>query len=76
MRGLAALQPMVNETPTLDMTVRVIMERWPQAERVLVRRGLDVCCGGVHPLRMAAQAYGQNPDEVLLEVVAACGADR
>jgi iron-sulfur cluster repair protein YtfE (RIC family) len=62
---------MVNEIPTLDMTVKQILERWPKAAEALVRRGLDLCCGGVHPLRMAAQAHGQNPDEVLAEVVAA-----
>jgi len=62
---------MVNELPTLDMTVRTILDRWPASEAVLVQRGLDLCCGGAHPLRMAAQAHGQKPDDVLSEVLAA-----
>lgn len=57
--------------PTLDMTVREILERWPRAAEALARHGLDLCCGGVHPLRMAAQAHGQEPEEVLAEVRAA-----
>lgn len=56
------------EGPTLDMKVIDIVERWPAAKAVLVRRGLDLCCGGVHPLRMAAQAHGQDPEEVLAEL--------
>lgn len=57
-----------DEAPSLDMKVIDIVERWPAAKAVLVRRGLDLCCGGVHPLRMAAQAHGQDPEEVLAEL--------
>ena len=67
---------MVKNMPTLEMTVKEILERWPQVESALVRRGLDLCCGGVHPLRMAAEAHGQNPDEVLAEVAAAAGTEK
>lgn len=56
------------DEPTLDMKVSDIAARWPAAQAVLVRRGLDLCCGGVHPLRMAATAHGQDPDEVLREL--------
>lgn len=62
---------MVNELPTLDMTVRSILDRWPRSQAVLAARGLDLCCGGAHPLRMAAQAHGLRPDKILAEVVAA-----
>jgi len=65
---------MVKDIPTLDMTVRQILDRWPEAEPVLARRGLDLCCGGAHPLRMAAQAHGADPDAVLAEVMAALDA--
>lgn len=65
---------MVKDVPTLDMTVRQILDRWPAAEAVLARRGLDLCCGGAHPLRMAAQAHGAAPDAVLAEVLAALAA--
>lgn len=56
------------DAPDLDMTVADIVARWPAAKDVLVRRGLDLCCGGIHPLRMAAQAHGQDADEVLAEL--------
>ena len=57
--------------PDLDMTVREILDRWPAAERVLAARGLDLCCGGVHPLRMAARAHGHDPETVLAELTRA-----
>lgn len=63
------------EGPTLDMKVIDIARRWPAAKAVLVRRGLDLCCGGVHPLRMAAQAHGQDPEEVLAELQRAVPAE-
>lgn len=66
---------MVNELPTLDMTVRRILDRWPEIEPLLAQRGLDLCCGGVHPLRMAAQARGLNPDAVIAEIRMALGAE-
>lgn len=61
---------MVKELPTLDMTVRRILDLWPEIEPLLARHGLDLCCGGAHPLRMAAQAHGLNPDAVLAEILA------
>lgn len=60
---------MVKETPTLDMTVRDILARWPAAQAVLARRGLDLCCGGAHPLEMAARAHGFAPQDILDEVL-------
>ncbi len=66
---------MVKELPTLDMTVRRILDLWPEIEPLLARRGLDLCCGGVHPLRMAAQAHGLNPDVVIAEILTALGAE-
>lgn len=62
---------MTKDMPTLDMTVKEILERWPRATTVLGGRGLDLCCGGVHPLRMAAAAHGADPGEVLAELCAA-----
>lgn len=60
-----------HDVPDLDMKVSDIAARWPAAQEVLVRRGLDLCCGGVHPLRMAATAHGQDPEEVLRELLRA-----
>lgn len=57
--------------PDLDLTVRETMERWPQTRPVLVKHGLDLCCGGAHPVAMAAQAHGVNPAGLLAELRAA-----
>lgn len=59
---------MKTDEPGLDMKVADIAARWPAAQAVLIRRGLDICCGGAHPLRMAATAHGQDPEEVLREL--------
>jgi uncharacterized protein (DUF2249 family) len=41
-----------------EETVRDILARYPESKEVLFRHGVDQCCGGVHPLRMAAEAHG------------------
>ncbi len=41
-----------------DQTVKEVMARFPATERVFVQHGLDLCCGGSHPIQMAAQAHG------------------
>ncbi len=61
----------MEETPSLEMTVGEIIARWPRAKAALAELGLDLCCGGVHPLRAAALAHGRDPDAVLAAVVRA-----
>lgn len=41
-----------------EMPVRDVAARFPETKEVLFRHGVDQCCGGVHPLRMAAEAHG------------------
>ena len=62
-----------NDLPELELTVRETLERWPATRAVLVSRGLDLCCGGVHPVAMAARAHGVDPDALLAELRAAVG---
>lgn len=62
---------MKEDLPTVEMKIVDIIERWPKAQIVLVKHGLDVCCGGVHPLAMAAKAHGLDADAVLAELIAA-----
>lgn len=62
-----------SELPNLDLTVSETIERWPSARAVLVAHGLDLCCGGVHPVGMAAQAHGVDPGTLLAELRAAAG---
>lgn len=61
---------------TPDMTVNEIATRYPKTLAVLTARGLDTCCGGAHPLQMAAQAHGVDLGEVLAELNDAAGAVR
>ncbi|NNN05767.1 MAG: DUF542 domain-containing protein [Elusimicrobia bacterium] len=69
---------MVNEKeePTLELTVLETLERWPAARAVLVARGLDLCCGGVHPVGMAARAHGVDPEALLAELRSAASDGR
>lgn len=60
-----------NELPDPELSVSETIERWPAARAVLVARGLDLCCGGVHPVGMAAQAHGVDPAALLAELRAA-----
>lgn len=55
----------------LDQTVREVIERHPVTLEVFARHGLDLCCGGIHPVRMAAQAHGLDPEALLAELEAA-----
>lgn len=58
---------------TADETVADIAERSPALRAILHRHGLDLCCGGAHPLRMAAQAHGVDLRLILSELNAAAG---
>jgi len=43
-----------------------------RAHREILRRHrLDLCCGGAHPLRVAALAHGVDLDALLAELEAA-----
>lgn len=53
---------------TADETVAEIAGRSPALLAILQRYGLDLCCGGVHPLRMAAQAHGVDLTRILSEL--------
>ena len=41
-----------------DQTVREVAERYPQTQRVFAEHGLDMCCGGAHPIEATAAAHG------------------
>jgi hybrid cluster-associated redox disulfide protein len=58
-------------TITKDMHVGEIARTWPETRKVFARYGLDLCCGGVHPLEYAAGKHGFDLDQVLAELNAA-----
>lgn len=53
-----------------EETINMIVARRPQALGVLRGFGLDTCCGGALPLRVAAQHHGID----LAALLAALGA--
>lgn len=63
----------MQETMVIDpkMKVSEIARLFPQSMRVFERFGLDLCCGGVHPLEVAAERRGLDLAKVLKELEAA-----
>lgn len=51
-----------------DQTVKEVLELHPATREVFVRHGLDLCCGGVHPIAMAAEAHGLDAGKLLTEL--------
>jgi regulator of cell morphogenesis and NO signaling len=45
-------------------TLNEIVARHPAALAVLKRYGLDTCCGGALPLRVAAEHHGLELDQI------------
>lgn len=58
---------------TGEQTVSEIAQRSTALREILHRHGVDLCCGGVHPLAMAAQAHGVDLQQILAELNAAMG---
>lgn len=61
---------------TGEQTVSEIAERAPALRAILHGHGLDLCCGGAHPLAMAAQAHGVDLSLILAELNAAATSGR
>lgn len=61
---------------TGEQTVSEIAERSPALKAILHGHGVDLCCGGVHPLAMAAQAHGVDLQGILDELNAVAAAGR
>ncbi len=56
------------------MTIRDLVDRWPTTMEVLTPLGIDLCCGGAHPLGEALDLHGFDRAEVLPKVVAVVAA--
>lgn len=69
--GITRIAAAANRGISLEATVNEVAELHPAAREVLARHGVDLCCGGVHPLGMAAQAHGVDAAELLMELNAA-----
>ncbi|WP_243030370.1 DUF542 domain-containing protein [Thermus altitudinis] len=55
---------------TLKTTVNEILQRHPEAVKLLNGMGIDTCCGGADSLEEAARQAGKEPEEVLKELLA------
>ena len=53
---------------TGDTTVAEAYERYPATAEPLADYGLDLCCGGVHPISFAADAHGVDPERLLADL--------
>jgi iron-sulfur cluster repair protein YtfE (RIC family) len=62
-------------TIAADDTLNAIVARYPQALSVLQRFGLDTCCGGALPLRIAAQYHDLDLADILSALSAAISED-
>jgi regulator of cell morphogenesis and NO signaling len=49
-------------------TVGALATRRPISKRVLLRHGIDFCCGGQKPLDEACRLAGVDPDSVMAEI--------
>ncbi len=75
-KGSLPMSVTTNANPeTLSaMTIRDLVDRWPTTMEVLTPLGIDLCCGGAHPLGEALDLHGFDRAEVLPKVVAVVAA--
>lgn len=59
-----------NETALLSMTIRELVERYPETMEVLAPLGIDLCCGGAHQVGEALDLHHANRDEVVPRLLA------
>jgi hypothetical protein len=52
-----------------DWLIRDLVETYPMTMTVLAPLGIDLCCGGGHPLGEALRLHGLDRDEVLPKII-------
>lgn len=57
-------------------TIRDLVDRHPDVLTVLGPLGIDLCCGGAHPLGEALDLHGIDREPVLRDVAAILLADQ
>lgn len=53
---------------TSEDIVKDVIAKFPATQLVFTANGLDLCCGGTHPIAMAAKAHGVDLDRLLKEL--------
>ncbi|HET8523065.1 MAG TPA: DUF542 domain-containing protein [Thermomicrobiales bacterium] len=67
---------METQTPTITseevatQTIAQLVDRYPATMSVLEPLGIDLCCGGAHPLGEALDLHGLDRASVLPQIVA------
>ena len=61
---------------TGEQKVSEVLEHYPSCRPILARAGLDLCCGGTHPIQFATQAHGVALEPLLAELNAAIIGER
>lgn len=56
--------------PVYQMLIRDIVEQFPATMPLLTELGLDLCCGGGHPLGEALDRHGLPREDVLARIEA------
>jgi regulator of cell morphogenesis and NO signaling len=58
-----------NDAPAIeDVLIRDLVEAYPETMEVLGPLGIDLCCGGGHPLGEALDLHGFDRAEILPQV--------
>ncbi len=70
--SLAAL----TEADLATITVRDLVDAEPRAMEILAPYGIDLCCGGAHPLGEALDLHGIDRDEVIARVAGLIAGNR
>jgi iron-sulfur cluster repair protein YtfE (RIC family) len=65
--------------PTTELaatTIRDLIDIEPRALEILAPYGIDLCCGGGHPLGEALDLHGVDRDDVIARIAALINGDR
>ncbi|MCC7021498.1 MAG: DUF542 domain-containing protein [Thermomicrobiales bacterium] len=58
-----------NDAPAIEaMLIRDLVEAYPETMEVLGPLGIDLCCGGGHPLGEALDLHGFDRAQILPQV--------
>jgi iron-sulfur cluster repair protein YtfE (RIC family) len=64
----AAADGQPGQAPLADWLIRDLVGTFPRTMSLLAPLGIDLCCGGGHPLGEALDLHGIDRDEVLPQV--------
>ena len=66
----------LTETDLAAITIRDLIEIEPRAMEILAPYGIDLCCGGGHPLGEALDLHGVDRDDVIVRIADLIAGDR